>query len=158
MLKTLDPHLCLTGVDCVADRLEQLPPGAYDRAVQGLSTSVPLPDLSVDVVVAGEIIEHLNPADVDQSLHEILRVLRRGGRLLLTTPNPGDIKKRVRGQSVLDDPSHLSQHTVGDLSSRLQRAGFVGIGWRGSGKMTRIIGERWPLHIYGSYLMWGDKP
>ncbi|GAA1988126.1 class I SAM-dependent methyltransferase [Catenulispora subtropica] len=46
---------------------------------------LPLADASVDVVVFSEIIEHL--IDTDAALTELLRVLRPGGTLLLSTPN-----------------------------------------------------------------------
>ena len=44
----------------------------------------PLPDASVDVVWAGEVIEHV--ADTAVWLSELRRVLRSGGSLLLSTP------------------------------------------------------------------------
>jgi 2-polyprenyl-3-methyl-5-hydroxy-6-metoxy-1,4-benzoquinol methylase len=47
----------------------------------------PLPDASFDVVWAGETIEHV--ADVGGWLAEVRRLLRPGGRLLLSTPAHG---------------------------------------------------------------------
>jgi SAM-dependent methyltransferase len=46
---------------------------------------LPLPDRSLDMVVFSEVIEHL--VDTDRALEEIVRVLRPGGSLLLSTPN-----------------------------------------------------------------------
>jgi 2-polyprenyl-3-methyl-5-hydroxy-6-metoxy-1,4-benzoquinol methylase len=64
---------------------------AASRAVAGLSWMVAdvqrigLPDASVDTVVSCETIEHL--PDPVQALREFRRVLRPGGRVILTTPN-----------------------------------------------------------------------
>lgn len=46
---------------------------------------LPLGTGSVDVVILSEVIEHL--VDTDSALDEIHRVLRPGGRLLVSTPN-----------------------------------------------------------------------
>ena len=46
---------------------------------------LPIADGSVDVAVFSEVIEHL--VDTDAALDEIMRVLRPGGTLLLSTPN-----------------------------------------------------------------------
>jgi SAM-dependent methyltransferase len=43
------------------------------------------PDATFDVVTAIEVLEHVR--DLDRALAEIARVLRPGGRFLLTTPN-----------------------------------------------------------------------
>ncbi len=48
---------------------------------------LPVDDASVDVIWAGEVIEHV--ADVAPWLSELRRVLRPGGTLLLTTPHHG---------------------------------------------------------------------
>ena len=48
---------------------------------------LPVEDASVDVVWAGEVVEHV--ADVAPWLSELRRVLRPGGTLLLTTPHHG---------------------------------------------------------------------
>ncbi|MBJ7329746.1 MAG: class I SAM-dependent methyltransferase [Solirubrobacteraceae bacterium] len=76
-------------VDVAAEALRRA-----ERRVAGLSTRLwrhdeplPLDDNTVDVVWAGEVIEHV--ADVAPWLSELRRVLKSGGTLLLTTPHVG---------------------------------------------------------------------
>lgn len=76
-------------VDVAAEALRRA-----ERRVPGLVTRLwahdeplPLDDNGVDVVWAGEVIEHV--ADVAPWLSELRRVLRPGGTLLLTTPHVG---------------------------------------------------------------------
>jgi 2-polyprenyl-6-hydroxyphenyl methylase / 3-demethylubiquinone-9 3-methyltransferase len=52
-------------------------------AVRGDALSLPLPAGSADIVVAGEILEHV--ADLAQAVSEACRVLRPGGTLVLDT-------------------------------------------------------------------------
>ncbi|NJN10970.1 MAG: methyltransferase domain-containing protein [Richelia sp. RM2_1_2] len=158
ILKSLNPKLQISGLDCVQDRLERLPKEVYEQCIHGLSTNIPCEDRTFDAVVAGEFIEHLYSIDVDKTLAEIFRVLKVGGRLLLTTPNPLDIKKRIRGESVLDDESHVSQYFHDALILKLRMMGFASIKVYGSGKVTRYLGYYFPwLHIYGSYLIVANK-
>jgi predicted SAM-dependent methyltransferase len=133
-----------------------LPKEAYEEGVHGYSTKIPNEDGTYDAVVAGEFIEHIYQADVDQTLGEIFRVLKIGGRFLLTTPNPGDIKRRMRGQSILGG-AHVSQHFPDTLKLKLRMAGFSRVKVYGSGKVTRYLGSGFPLFVYGSYLAIGDK-
>jgi 2-polyprenyl-3-methyl-5-hydroxy-6-metoxy-1,4-benzoquinol methylase len=49
-----------------------------------------LPDASFDVVWGGEVIEHV--ADTEAWLSEVRRLLRPGGRLLLSTPAHGRLR------------------------------------------------------------------
>lgn len=157
-LKSLDNKLQIYGLDCVEDRLKRLPSTAYDQGIYGISTDIPCDDRTIEVVVAGEFIEHIYPMDVDKTLAEILRVIKIGGRFLLTTPNPLDIKKNIRGESILDDTSHVCQHFYDALKLKLKMMGYSRIKVYGSGKVTRYLGYHFPLlHIYGSYLMIGDK-
>lgn len=155
-LKQLDAGLNLTGLDCVADRLALLP-SAYDHRILGLSTRIDQEDAWFDVVVAGEFLEHVYPADVDPTLCEFQRVLRVGGRLLMTTPNPYYLKSRFRNETIYS-VGHLTQHYPELLCQRLKMHGFSNIRLLGSGKMTRYLGSRFPwLSVYGSYLVLADK-
>jgi SAM-dependent methyltransferase len=157
ILKELDAELVIFGLDIVKNRLDQLPKNIYYQSIYGLSTEIPCDDCTFDVVIAGEFIEHLYPIDVDQTLAEIFRVLKVGGRFLLTTPNPKDIKRKIRNQSVLGG-AHVSQHFHDTLKVKLRLIGFSRIRIYGSGKVTWYLGCRVPfLSIYGSYLAMGDK-
>ena len=52
---------------------------------QAIGESLPFPDNTFDVILLSEVIEHLEAPQV--SIREAVRVLCRGGRLLVTTPN-----------------------------------------------------------------------
>jgi len=66
-----------------------LPEGARASLVRSSATDLPLPDSSIDVAIAFDVIEHLVGGESWQLqfLREIRRVLRPDGVLLLTTPN-----------------------------------------------------------------------
>lgn len=156
LLKKNNPSFEVTGIDIVRDRLDRLPKEAYSNVIHGSTTQIPCKDNSFDVIVAGEFIEHLHPSDVDCTISEVFRILKMGGRFLLTTPNPEDIKRKLRRESVLGG-AHLSQHFQKELKQKLNKVGFSNIKVFGSGKTTRILGEHFPFFVYGSYLAMGDK-
>ena len=155
-LSELNPAYVLTGFDCVPSWIEVIP-ACYAAAMCGVSTELPFADGSFDAVLAGEFLEHLYAADVDDTLCEFQRVLKIGGRLLLTTPNPGSLLLRLRNGSVYSR-SHLSQHFSDVLSLRLRLHGFSSVRLYGSGRCARFVGEHVPLRMfYGSYMMTADK-
>ncbi len=153
--QVLAGRFTVTGLDAVRARIDQLP-DCYAEGIYGVSTAIPVSDESYDAVVAGEFLEHLRPPDVDATLAEFFRVLKIGGRLLLTTPNPDSLKLKLKGGTVLGH-AHVSQHFPSVLKLRLKMAGFSGVRLLGSGKSSRYLGERFPLWAYGSYLAIGDK-
>jgi len=157
VLKALDHSLTIYGLDAVENRLERLPKEIYQHRIHGLSTAIHSDDCNFDVVVAGEFIEHLYPIDINQTLCEVFRVLKIGGRFLLTTPNPRDMKRKRRKESILGG-AHLSQHFHDILKIQLMMTGFSRVKVYGSGKVSRYLGYRFPfLSLYGSYLAIADK-
>lgn len=155
-LKRIRPLIQLHGFDCSEKRLAQLPE-AYEGRHCGDVRKMPFEDEEFDAVLMGEFIEHLYPHDVDPCLFETQRILRVGGRVLLTTPNPNGWKKRLL-QSTIYTTSHLSQHFPEILKLRLRMSGFSRVTLCGSGKSTRFIGSKIPLlNLYGSFLIHGDK-
>ena len=155
-LAKLNSSYRITALDCVQSRLDALPE-CYRGAICGLSNAIPTEDQSFDAIVAGEFLEHLYPSDVDPTLCEFQRILKVGGRLLMTTPNPAYIKLWLSGETVYT-VSHLTQHQPTILKARLQAHGFSRVRLYGSGKVSRYLGYRFPLRfLYGSYLVTGDK-
>lgn len=68
--------------------------------VVGSATAIPLRDEVAEAIVSFEMIEHLQ--DTAMFLDECRRILRKGGTLLLSSPNPGYlpnfIKKKLLGK------------------------------------------------------------
>lgn len=154
----LGGKITLHGVECVQERIDQIPPGVYESVFYGLADQLPFKDNSMDVVVAGEIIEHVQPREVDAVIFELFRVLKVGGRLLMTTPNPGYLRNRIMKRSVLGDIGHVSQHHPAAMKARLLLAGYSRVKLSGSGRAANYLGEHFPwLFPYGIYLVSGDK-
>lgn len=100
---------------------------------------------SVDMIVSADTIEHI--PDVYAAAHEMHRVLKPEGALVINTPNIAFLKKRLLlllgrfpstsqpneglGSDVLFDGGHLHYFTYRSLRLVLERAGF---------KMTRAVG------------------
>lgn len=91
--------------------------------------SWPLQDASFDAVWAGETIEHV--ADTAGWLSEVRRVLRPGGRLLLSTPDHGRLRMlrlalSRRAFEAHFDPraDHLRFYTRAGLTRLLEDFGF----------------------------------
>ena len=157
VLKDLNNMFTISGLDVVQDRLDRLPGDVYGSNIYGSSTNIPVDDGNYDYVTAGEFVEHLYAKDVDLIFAEMFRVLKTGGMALLTTPNPNDFKRKLRGGSVLGG-AYVSQYFPDILKLRLKMSGFNDVNVYGSGKVKRYLGNIPPLlGIYGSYLVVGIK-
>ena len=89
--------------------------------------SLPLEHASVDLVWCSEVLEHV--ADTAHLLLEVRRVLRPGGRLLVTVPSHGRVKAALIALTRFEshfDPlgQHLRFYTRRSLAATLEHAGF----------------------------------
>jgi SAM-dependent methyltransferase len=112
--------------EAALSRARAVAPGADLRLLEP-DGSIPLGHGSVDLVWCSEVLEHV--ADGAHLLQEARRVLRPGGRILVTVPYHGRVKAAVVGLLRFDahfDPQgqHLRFFTRASLAGMLLGAGF----------------------------------
>jgi SAM-dependent methyltransferase len=81
-----------------------------------------IPSGEADLVWSGQSIEHIGEADADVVCREAYRILRPGGRFCLDTPNAA--LTRLQLPDSLIHPEHQKEYRVGELATKLERAGF----------------------------------
>lgn len=59
-----------------------------DRVLRGSMEEIPFGVEFFDVISAIDVVEHIDPKNVEKALFETFRVLKPHGLLILTTPNP----------------------------------------------------------------------
>jgi SAM-dependent methyltransferase len=115
-----------------AERARENVPGADVRLVED-DGSLPLGHGEVDLVWCSEVLEHI--PDVASTLHEVRRVLRRGGRLLATVPYHPPVAL-VRFGSRFDPlGQHVRFFTRGSLARTLDVTGFAPVEISRRGRM-----------------------
>ncbi len=80
-----------SGVDAapqMVDVARRRTPEAADRLVVGAIEAMPFPDETFDLVVATGVLEY---SELDRALRELARVIRPGGRAVVSYPNPGAV-------------------------------------------------------------------
>ena len=104
-----------------------------------------LPADCFDVVTLWDVIEHV-PEPVPL-LAEAARVLKPGGRLVLTTGDWGSAYAQARGAGwhLMTPPWHLTMFSRATLALAAQRAGLRVVGWRSEG-------------VAGDGALWRSRP
>ncbi len=109
--------------------------------VASLEGRLPFQNEEFDAVWCTEVLEHV--FDVDKALTEIKRILRSGGKLVLTTPYHGLVKNLVISILAFNrhyDPRgpHIRFFSRRSLTLCLEQAGFGVERWAG-------VGRFWPV-------------
>lgn len=89
---------------------------------------LPLPDNSFDFVISFQVIEHIR--DDHFFLKEVSRVLKPGGRFIVTTPN--------KPMSLTRNPWHIREYTIDELKNLMQKY-FSGVEAKGVSGNSRIM-------------------
>jgi SAM-dependent methyltransferase len=92
------------------------------RLRQSMAEPLPLADASVDLVVAGETIEHVTADQAARLCREARRVLKPGGSFCLDTPNAA--LTRLESPDALIHPDHKVEYRVEELRAVLDGAGL----------------------------------
>jgi ubiquinone/menaquinone biosynthesis C-methylase UbiE len=111
------------------------------------ATELPFPDGSVDVVVAGETLEHMPYPPV--FLGEVRRVLAAGGLFAGSVPNAYRYRNRLRvlsGKPIDTDPTHLQFFSLASLGALLSESftveEIVPIRGRWAGRWPSLFAHR----------------
>ena len=112
--------------EAALERARRNVPGADLRRVAP-DGSLPLDHGEIDLVWCSEVLEHV--PDTIAFLTEVRRVLRRGGRLLVTVPDHGRLKRTLLALAHYDahyDPlgQHVHFYTRRSLTRALHGTGF----------------------------------
>jgi SAM-dependent methyltransferase len=129
----------VVGVDADRDALAEAAKLGIETHWADLDDPLPFGDESFDVVVAGELMEHLR--DPARFTSEARRVLRPGGTFVASVPNAFRLKNRLRfllGRKPESDPTHL--HMFSPDEARGLLAGFEDV------QLDFIAGRLVPLH------------
>ncbi len=138
-------------------------PGDLPEVVRWIQSDLnfPLsePDESFDTILSIEVIEHLeNPRAVFREFH---RLLRPGGRLILTTPNQESLRSLLGllggrhfasflGASY---PAHITALLEMDLIRICRETGFADpdFHYSNSGRIPKMTRFRWPPFLRGRF-------
>jgi SAM-dependent methyltransferase len=137
--RSLEPQAALYAIEChgpAAENLRSAEICTYCINIE--SEPIPLPAESIDVVISNQTFEHLK--EVFWVLHEISRVLKIGGHLLVGVPNLASLHNRIllaAGQqptSMKNFSAHVRGYTRSDFVKLMGcfPLGYQLRSWRGS--------------------------
>jgi SAM-dependent methyltransferase len=129
----------IVGVDADREALVEAEKLGIETRWADLDDALPFAEGAFEVVVAGELLEHLR--DPRRVVAEVFRVLRPGGTFVGSVPNAYRLKNRLRfmlGRKPENDPTHLQMFSPDDVRRLLER--FEGV------RLHLIAGRLVPLH------------
>ncbi|MFH1359468.1 MAG: methyltransferase domain-containing protein [Candidatus Omnitrophota bacterium] len=111
---------------------------------------LPFEDESIDIVLAVQLIEHIQPGEIEDFLKKIKKLLRKDGQLLLVTPNR---EFRLLPFQKPFNPEHFQEFTKKTLHKSLEKIfdkieikGIYAAKWIEEIERKRV--RRSPLHFY----------
>jgi 2-polyprenyl-3-methyl-5-hydroxy-6-metoxy-1,4-benzoquinol methylase len=111
----------IVGVDADREALAAAAKLGIETHWADLDEPLAFGEASFDVVVAGELLEHLR--DPDRLVGDVRRVLRSGGTFVASVPNAYRLKNRLRfllGREPENDPTHLQMFSPDDVRKLLR--------------------------------------
>jgi ubiquinone/menaquinone biosynthesis C-methylase UbiE len=131
-LRRVAPHVLLAvGADATAGMLEGARTLMQREGITNITLvvttaeSLPFLDASFDAVTCRLAAHHF--ADVKNAFAEVARVLRPGGRFVLSdnyAPDDDALDRWINELEAARDPSHVREHTIAEWRALLAGAGF----------------------------------
>jgi ubiquinone/menaquinone biosynthesis C-methylase UbiE len=83
----------------------------------GRAENIPLPDHSIDIVVSYETIEHLDQPTQEKFLQEVKRILKKDGKLVISTPDKANYSDRYEYTNKFHLKEFTSEEFLGFLKN-----------------------------------------
>lgn len=119
----------VVGMDLDGEVVARTFRGSRVLGVAGSAYELPVRDGSMDAVVMFDVLEHL--PDTERAIAELRRVLRVGGLLLMSVPNPEGLGARRKGSDsfIHRDPTHCSVLPMDEWRRRFAAARIEEVWW-----------------------------
>lgn len=137
-----------TGVDLDFSALKENSRRGLNNMLQANAIKLPFKEGSFDIIICSELLEHLQDGMDKSALREMARILKPGGRLLITVPSLDGIRSRSRMRNLgHEDPCGGEFH---------YRQGYS---WQDIADMVKQIpnlnirGKRYSLFIFSELFM-----
>lgn len=141
-------------VDLSFKNLKRITDEYNSIGIMASATRLPIADESVDAVLASEVIEHLN--NPDTAIKDFIRIVKPGGRVVITTPYKENIKKHlcIHCNKLTPANAHLHSFDEEKLTQLFSRGGANEIYYRRIGNKAFLVSRlsyilRWlPLSVW----------
>ena len=151
-LKLNNPSVKIYGVELIKERVEIIPTNIYEEIYNESIITTNCNSKTFDIILAGELIEHIPPKLFVDMLYNCKNLLNDDGLILFTTPNPNSWLVKLGRDSVFSDPSHVNIMSIKEFKNIVLSTNLNVIEIKGSGKASRYLGYSFPISLYGSYM------
>jgi SAM-dependent methyltransferase len=123
----------MIGMDYSSDSLmlarvcfEKEAPGLVFRGICCDGRDIAVRDGSIDGIMAVDFTEHLNDAMLRPTVHEVFRILKKGGRFVIYTPCKTHLFERLKRHNIVlkEDKSHIGLRTMKEYIDIMENVGF----------------------------------
>lgn len=115
----------VTAVDAVPSNLDHARAFGFEAVQADFNAPLPLPDEAFDHAMMVEVIEHI--VNAEHLVGELARIVKRGGRVVMTMPNNAYYKRRIRalqGKPPDDEGYHFRFFVKRRLFAMFEQHGF----------------------------------
>ncbi len=147
-------HVNVLSVDLSFNNLKHIADENDSTGILSMANRLPFADETVDAVIASEVIEHLN--NPGSAIKDFIRIVKPGGRVVITTPYKEDIKKHlcIHCNKLTPANAHLHSFDEEKLTQLFSRGGANEIYYRRIGNKAFLVSRlsymlRWlPLSVW----------